>query len=596
LLIAALAITALFAIPDLRGQEDRDQANETEGIDYKPRLEGVSGSLRETAEASLNLFRLRDRKPSSLAALRARVDADVEIMENILKSEGYYAFRIEHKTDATEDPVVVELNVDPGPVYRLARYDVRYLDPPTDEALPTDPKAFGIELGLPARAKPIVDGQSHLIRLLGETGHPYAAVENRRVLVHHDSQTMSVELDVRAGPAVRIGSVSVVGADRVEEDYIRRLANLTQGETFSLAAIDDARRRMFGTGLFDSVTINWPQSYTGDGQVPVTVEVKERARRSIATGFFYSTTDGGGVDASWTHRNLFGRGERLELGARFAERELSAYADFLKPNVGQLDQNIIGRADLKDQETDAYDQQSTSATVGVQRKLSEHWKGTLSGSVEAANIKETNEPEQQYLIVGLPAQLAYDGSNDLFDPSEGSRLTFDVAPNQVTGDSTARFVLGSVIASTYYEALPDKRLILAARGRVASLLGAETDDIPASRRLYGGGGGSVRGYAYQGIGPLDANNEPTGGRSLVEMSFEARIRITDTIGVVPFIDGGSVSEDTWPSGDSYHWGAGIGLRYYTPIGPLRLDVATPLNRRPGIDDAFAIYVSLGQAF
>jgi translocation and assembly module TamA len=589
--LAFLSIYALFAMAEVRGQEDHDQ-----GLDYEPRIEGITGTLRDTARESLNLFRLRDRKPSSLPALRARLDADLELMEKILKSEGYYGYRIDHRIDATQEPVSVEISVDPGPAYRLTRYDIRYLDASPGSNLPMAPEQVGIELGLPARAQPIVNGQSNLIRLLGEQGHPYAVVENRSVLVHHDDRTVTVELDVRAGPAVKVGSVSVDGNERVDADYILRLANMGENDTFSLTTIDDARRRLFGTGLFDTVTITWPQTYPGRPDVPITVEVSERERRSIAAGLFYSSIDGAGVDASWTHRNLFGRGERLELGARVAERELSAYADFVKPNVGRLDQDITGRAALKDQDTDAYDQRSISTTLGVRRKLSERWKGSLATSLEAAKIKEVDRPEQQYLIVGFPGQLAYDGSNDLFDPSDGARLTFDVSPNQVFGDSTAQFVLGSVTGSVYREVLSNKRVILAARGRVASLLGADVEDIPASRRLYAGGGGSVRGYAYQSIGPLDANNKPTGGRSLVEMSVEARIRITDSVGIVPFIDGGSASEDTWPSTDSLQWAAGIGFRYYTPIGPLRLDVATPLNRRPGIDDAFAIYISLGQAF
>ena len=579
----------------VRAQEETDA--QQSGIQYEPKIEGLEGSLKDTAEESLNLFRLKDRRPSSLPALRARLDADLEIVDKILKSEGYYGYRIDHRIDATQKPVSVLLTVDPGTAYKLTRYDIHYLDAEAGSKLPADLKKIGITLGDPARAETIVNAQSKLIRQLGEQGHPYATVEDRTVLVHHADKTVTVALEVRAGPATTFGPITVTGNERVEDAYIVRLADLRQGDTFNLSKMDDARRRLFGTNLFDTVTINRPQTFPGQPQLPVTIEVKEKDRRSVGLGGFYSTTEGAGVEASWTHRNLFGQGERLELGTRVAERELSAFADFLKPNVGRLDQNITARSDLKREDTDAYDQSSFANTVGVQRKLSDHWKGSLAAAFETSRIRETdNPPAQEYLIVGFPAQLAYDGSNDLFDPSEGVRMTFDASPNQVFGDSTARFLLASVIGSTYHEVWPNKRVVLAARGHVASLLGAEVDDIPASRRLYAGGGGSIRGYDYQSVGPLDANNKPTGGRSLVEMSFEARIRITDTIGVVPFVDGGSASEDKFPATDSFQWAAGLGLRYYTPIGPLRFDVAFPLDRRPGIDDTYAIYVSLGQAF
>lgn len=566
------------------------------GLDYLPRIQGVDGDLRQKLTDSLSLMRLRDRKPSSLAALRARLDADLEVVEKILKSESYYGFRVDHQIDATQQPVLAEITIDPGPAYKLAKFEIAYLDHAPGTTLPPELDKIGITLGDPAHAAAIVDAQSHLIGLLGEQGYPYAVVENRKVLVHHDSQTVTVALDLRTGPKTTLGPVTIKGNERTGTDYILRLADLKTGETFSLSKLDDARRRLFGTGLFDTVAITWPQSYPGQPQLPVTIDVKERDRRTIALGAFYSTTEGVGVEASWTNRNIFGQGERLELGARVAERQLATYADFLMPNFGRTDQNLTARADAKRLQTDAYDQTGISSTVGLQRQLNSLWRGSLAAAVEASRIREVGESEEEYVIFGFPGQLAYDGADDLFDPSKGFRLTLDLSPNQVTGDSDDRFLLAAIGGTAYQEVWPDKRVILAARARVASLMGADIESIPASRRLYSGGGGSIRGYAYQSVGPLDDNNKPTGGRSLVEMSVEARIRITDTIGIVPFIDAGTASDSITPTTEAMQWAAGLGLRYYTAIGPLRFDIARPLNRRENVDDQFAIYVSLGQAF
>ena len=593
-LLVVIATLGSLSSP-LLAQDDRPAMPLSDvELDYVPRILGVQGDLHGKIVGSLEFARFR--KPSSLSALRARLAADVETIEKILRSESYYGFRIEHRVDSTRTPVDVEITIQPGPAYKMTRFEMNFLDDVASERPAVVLKEIGITLGEPGRAETIVDGQAQLISLLGRQGYPYATVENRTVRIHHADQTVAVTLDIRARQKTLFGPVSVRGNEQTDTAYILSLADLKSGALFSLKQLDDARRRLFASGLFETVAIAWPQVYPGRPDLPVTIEVKERDSRTIALGGFYSSSEGAGVEASWVNRNLFGHGERLEVGTRFAEREMSAYTDFLKPNLFRSDQSLTARADLKALETDAYDQSSASATVGLRRKLNERWSAGLATALEASRIEEVSKPEQHYLVIGFPGQVVYDGANDLFDPSEGVRLTFDAAPNQVTGDSTDRFILGSVSASAYNEVLADKRLILAARGRVATLLGAEIENIPASRRIYAGGGGSIRGYAYQSVGPLDSLNRPTGGRSLMEMSIEARLRVTDSIGIVPFIDGGTASEDISPTTESWQWAAGLGVRYYTALGPLRFDFAVPLNKRPGIDDPYAIYVSIGQAF
>jgi len=577
--------------------QDRQADAETQmGLAYEARLTGVDGDLRDRMEETLNIFRLRNRPLSGISALRMRLDGDLDLAESLLRSEGYYGYRIDHTLDAVARPAVAVIEIATGPAYRLAAYDINYLDGPPEGGPPPQPSEIGVALGAPARATGIIDAQGELLRNLGERGYPYAKVEDRSVVVQHDTQDVNVSLDMRKGPAVTIGVISVSGQERVAEKYIRRLANLDEGALFSFSAIDGARRRLFSSGLFDSVSVDWPQEYSGEDHAPVAITVHERDRRSVSGGVSYSTTDGAGVEGGWMHRNLFGRGERLELGVRVAEREQSIFADLLDPNVRQLDQNLTARTEYKQLQTEAFDQNSLTGVIGLQRRLSERWRGTLSVSAEATEIAEQNALAQQYLVFSLPGQLAYDNSDDLLDPSRGYRLTFDAVPAQVLGDSGAQFVLGSAGAALYHQMLPEKRLVLAGRARVASLAGASAEDIPASRRLYAGGGGSVRGYEHQKVGPLDVDRDPVGGRSLLELGLEARFRLFGEYGVVPFIDGGSVSESALPTGSDMQWAAGLGFRYYTAIGPLRIDVAVPINRRQDVDDAYAFYISLGQAF
>lgn len=556
----------------------------------------MSGNLRDLIVRSANLYRLSDKLPSGVGALQARLNADLETISKILRSEGYYAYRIDHRLDAQAKPAKVTIRIDTGPWYRIEAYGIRYADPKRAALLPSDPAAVGIELGQQARSEAIVDAQTRLLRRAGELGHPFATVVRREVVVDHRKRSVVATLEVDAGPSVTFGALTVEGNERVTESYIRRLADIPVGSSFNLATVDETRRRLFDSGLFETVTIDWPDQPTGTGDVPLTVKVIERERRSVAFGLNYSSTDGAGADVSWTHRNLFGRAERLEVGSRIAQRELSAYVDFVKPTIGRVGQDFTSRAEAKSQETEAFDQTSILGSVGLRRRLSDEWDASLAMTVEASEIEEPGEPAEQFVIFSLPGQLSYDGTDDLLDPSEGARLTFGLSPSKSTGDSSATFLLGSVGGSVYHEVIEDKRLILAARARFASIVGAERDEIPASRRLYAGGGGSIRGYEFQTVGPLDSDNDPLGGLSVFETSLEARIRVYGDFGIVPFVEGGSAFEDSVPSGSAMRWAAGLGFLYYTAIGPLRVDFAVPLNPRPDIDDSFAFYISLGQAF
>jgi translocation and assembly module TamA len=591
--VVCLVLVAGYPGP-IRAQDAAPDRNG--GIRYQTELQGVDGALRDLITGSLNLYALQDRLPPSVTALRARLTADLDTIETVLRSEGYYAFRVEHALDAAARPAEVTLVIDTGPRYRLDGFHIRYVDAERAPGLPSDPAFAGITLGEAARSGTILDAQSRLVRRLGERGHPFARVTSREVVVDHGAQTVVVTLEVEAGPKTAFGPLAVVGNEGVRESYIRRVADLEQGTPFDTSQVDDARRRLFESGLFDSVTIGWAEQPDEAGEVVVTVRVIERKRRSVGVGLNYSTTEGAGLDLGWTHRNVFGRGERADLGARIAEREFSAFGEFVKPNMGRLEQDLTGRVEGKKVETEAFDQTSVIGSIGLRRNLTENWRGSAATSVEATEIREPGKVKQSYVIFGLPVQLFYDGSDDLLDPARGTRLTVTATPTQVTGDSSAQFLVGGLGGSAYYEALSDRRLVLAARARFASIVGAARDDVPASRRLYAGGGGSIRGYEYQSVGPLDTFNNPQGGLSAFDTSFEARIRVYENFGIVPFIDGGSAFERRVPGGSSLRWAAGLGFRYHTVVGPLRLDFAVPINPRPDVDDAFAFYISLGQAF
>lgn len=598
-LFLALSLTACGT---LFGDSDEDElpeptlsAEDAAGIDYEVDLDLEGDTdLQDLIEASSELLRLQDNPPQTLARLERRVDRDRETFEKVLRSEGYYAGTIEYEIDHEAEPVEVDFNIDTGRAYRLAAYDIVYTAPGDEPCPECDLDALNLELGQRARAEAVVNAESLLVRRLQELGYPLAAVEDRKTVVDHDDATMIVTLTVDQGPLAGYGPIEVAGAEDVRESYIRRLVPLEPGARYDQETVDEARRRLADTGLFESAQIRTAEAVDADGNVPLTVQVLERPHRSIGGSASYSSTEGARGEVFWEHRNLLHENERFRITGTAAEIEQGLTMNFRKPHFGTLDQDlVVDLAGLR-RTTDAFDELSGIGSVVLERSLFEHWR--VSGGVSTQySVIDEDGVETTTLLFGLPLTAARDDTDSILDPTRGSRLAFTVTPYYGTLDRQLTFVSATAGGSAYFSLDDESRYVFASRARVGTLYGEDTLDIPANMRFYAGGGGSVRGYEFQKVGPLDDDDDPLGGSSLLEVGAEMRIKITDTIGIVPFIDGGMVYDSEFPDDLDLLWAAGIGARYYTGFGPFRLDVAFPINGRDS-DDFFQFYVSLGQAF
>lgn len=560
---------------------------------YDVEITGVEGDLKEFLEKISTLKTKIDAPPAGQAALLRRVNADVDAFEAALKSRGYYAYQLSETVDFAAEPPLATIKVEPGPVYNLALFEVIYQEPVGD-GLTTTPDALGVKVGGPATAAPISEAPGILLRRLGEAGYPLAKLIKRSAVVDHDAKEMRVRLEIDQGPRAFFGKTQFIGLERLELKYAIRVANLPEGEQFDVAKVDNARRNLFSTGLFEGLQVRIGETVGPDGYLPVTFEVKERDRRTISLGLNYSTTEGAGADVEWEHRNIFGEDEDLTITFRIAELEQSARAELAAPNFIRLDQRVFVATELAREDTDAFEERRFQVELGGSRKLSSRWRAGIAGELGLAETIENGLAETN-VIASLPMFASYDGADDAFDPSKGYKLSFEIEPTAITLDETDFYTLFSVGGSAYQRLTSDRTLIAAARARAATLVGADRDVIPAGRRLYAGGGGSIRGFEFQSVGPLDAAGDPDGGKSLIEFGLETRWRITEDIGIVPFVDGGGAFEGSIPDFNDLRFAAGLGLRYYTPIGPLRLDIATPLDRRKG-ENLIEFYISLGQAF
>ncbi|MDQ2879409.1 MAG: BamA/TamA family outer membrane protein, partial [Pseudomonadota bacterium] len=388
--------------------------------------------------------------------------------------------------------------------------------------------------------------------------------------------------------------------------HVGVLARFKPGEVYDARRVNDLREALVATGLFDSVAVEPRQTgqKAADGTEVVDLLVTQNAgkKRRLAATAGYSTGQGFRVDASWTNRNLFVPEGSLTFTGIGGTQEQGASATFRRANAGRRDKTVSLALSADRQDFDAYKALSVGLNGRISLDSTPIWqkRWTWAYGFELLGTHENpyqfalgKRAYQNYAIAGVNGQAGFDSSNSLLDPTKGFRASLRVSPEvEQTAGSNYRYFRAQFDGSTYYPVTDS--LTLAARVRLASIAGAPRDAIAPSRRLYAGGGGSVRGYGYQQLGPRDPDNNPIGGRSLVEGAVEARYRFGN-YGIVPFFDLGQVYDSTRPQFTDLRYGAGIGGRFYTNFGPIRFDVATPIARRPG-ESKIAIYISIGQAF
>ncbi|MBJ6125914.1 outer membrane protein assembly factor [Microvirga sp. BT325] len=619
------------------GGSDEPPAPSAEALPYSLdyTVGGGKSDLEQTLKDASTLQSLQDEPPPDAAALAARAEADLPRLIDALWGAGYYNARVAinvagvpltlqaPRTEAAARAaagyraralVPIQVVVDPGPQFELRNVAIREAGtgrPFLPSELP--PRVVKIEPGDPARSADILAAEARIVDYFRAESRPFAKVEEREPVVFHPALAMDLSLAVDPGPRAGIGPITIQGAENVDPAVVRSFIYTEPGDPYSPAALASMRKSISQIEALGSVRIREAETLDSYGNLPLFVELTERPLRVIGASAQYSTTDGPALRAYWAHRNLFGGAERLrfegnlfyltedggqpdeedeefdwsDLGGRFR-------ASFLKPALWGTRNDLLVDALVERDRTEGYTSRLVNATAAIRHRFSETF--SIQGGIEYERGQTTDVLGQiDYTLVGLPLSLSYDSTDNALNPTEGIRLIASVTPYPEFLGSSVPITIAKGTASAYYSLDEEARYVLAGRIGLGSIVGADLEEIPANRRFFAGGGGSVRGYTYRSLSPTFLG-EPVGGRSLIEASLEARIKVTDTIGIVPFVDAGTAFESSYPDFDErIRVGAGLGLRYYTGIGPIRLDVAIPVNPERG-DPSYAIYVGIGQAF
>jgi translocation and assembly module TamA len=573
-------------------------------LNYRAEITGAEDSdLTDLLDKVSELKTLEDKPPASEEALRRRADRDLGRLADAAHSLGYWDAEFSYNVDTEADQAKVTVTVTPGPLYHVAAVNVLGPDGQPLSISQGEPK-LPLKPGEPARTAPVVATETALLAALGDSGHPFAKVQDRRVEIDRAAQTMDVTYTLDSGPVEHFGPIAVEGLERLNPAYVEGRVRWRGGELYDASKVEETRRVLIESGLFSTVRITPTADPDHPEDVRMTIDATERLHRTLGVGLAYNTSQGPAARAFWENRNLFGNAEYLRVAAEAGQQIAGFRSNFRKPDFLTSDQDLLASAEVVNDTPVAYHSRRGVVLVGLERRFSPNLtagiglQGTKANVVPEANPNPLTAaaPTQHYSLIGIPAYVKLDETDNLLNPTRGYRAQLSVTPAHTLSGPNLTFVSNLVSGSTYWGLGADQRAILAGRLALASLDGAPLSPLPADQRIYAGGGGSVRPYGYQLAGPLDSGNKPIGGRSSLVLNLEARVKITENIGIVPFVDAGSYYESPVPQlGRTLLYGVGLGLRYYTGFGPLRVDLATPMHKRNG-DSPIQIYISLGQAF
>ena len=565
-------------------------------LDYTLEIQVDDPALQEAVRGVSILDRLRTEPPTDRLGLERRILTDQTEATKVLHSQGYYDGTVTSAINDAAQPLLVTLIVNPGPVYHVGAMSIRYSNPVDAwESAPTSLTGTGLQPGQEARAADILGAADAGTDGLRDHGYPFGRLQSEHYIVDHSTRTLDAELEYDPGPYATMGRVVAVGSENVDPDYFDRMRIWKEGAPWSESVLAAYQQFLTSQGLFRSILIKPSDEASGDRR-EVVVDVADGPQRRVSAGLRYDTDRGTGVQAVWEHRNILGSGERFRAETQWWKDMQEARATFRRPGFLRRDMDFIAEGWMRNEFTEAFDQTAAWAGAGVDRRFWQIWMASVRGTVEGGTLSSRRAARSEYFMVGLPISLRRDSTNNLLDPTTGSRINVTLAPHMGTFHGAFTATLARFDGSAYYDLSDDGRYVLAGRLTAGGVI-MDGEAVPSSLLFYSGGGGSVRGYAYQSLGPLDEQGDPLGGKSVLEASAEMRVKLSDTIGVVPFVDAGNVYDDTWPefSEMDLRWAAGLGVRYFTAIGPIRFDVAVPLNKRR--DDApWQVYISIGQSF
>lgn len=631
LLLASVAFEpanafSLFGFHLWGAREEEDQIEIIDPLPYTVtfNVTGMGDGAANRVRDSSSLWTDRETPASGVGGLLSKARGDYRRVLATLYAAGFYGPYVSIKaagqevsdmTLAADLPpnVPIVIDVQAGPRFRFGRAEIVNAPPPTDDMDDEveTPASIGFETGERAFSGVINQASALSVERWRQLSHAKAREADREVIANHDTDRLDVTLTMDPDRPAVYGDVKAVGSRRTDADFITYMSGLRPGQPFDPDDIASAQTRLTSLQIFRSLRFEEGDEVAPDGTLPITIRVEDRRPRTIGVGATLSTIDGVGVTAFWVHRNLWGRAEQLRfdvgvdgLGGSLDpnDYDYNLGVTFTKPGVFNPDTSFVTSLIGQRVDYDTYRERSVTATAGFNRTFGRDFTGSIFAVASRARY-EDDFGVRHFTLVGLSGTGQLDRRDDPLDATRGYYLAATAQP--LYDFEYGNPMLQTTVEGRYYKGFGEERkVVLAGRLKVGNFFGPDAAESPPDQLFFAGGGGSVRGYAYRsiGIGTIDSPDDENfqtytiGGAGLVEASAEVRYRINDRFGAVGFFDAGYVTETSSFGGETtFKTGTGLGARYFTSIGTLRFDLATPLQPEPG-DSRVAFYIGIGQAF
>jgi translocation and assembly module TamA len=520
-----------------------------------------------------------------------------KLFYKLLHAQGYYSSSIDVEINSKEANSII-FHINSWQRYTLDKVTIKHAPKSNKDIMILDVNSFKLKSGQFAIAEDILIAQQNLLKYIENNNCLLSLNISHEATINHIDNKVAITFIVDAGPTATVENVTFTGLKTVNTDYARKLVGLQDGQCFKTSYITKSRGLLQKSGLFASTTPTIPKTTNAVGSVPIIFNLTERKPRSLKAGAVYGTDLGLGAKLGWEHRNLFGSGEKIDTSLFGNKKEQIFNVDYTEPFYKRDDQTLKLALTFENQKSKAFDSKEGTVSGFLERDFSDKWTGGFGGKLAQAKIKKAGDGKgHHFLLLSTPIFVTNDTRNNVLDPKKGHELRLEAAPFFSLHSKEKPFFKTQISGSTYFIVPIKSKPVVAVRAATGSILGIQTARIPHTERFFVGGSNSLRGYAYQLAGDLDAQKRPTGGRSFLETTVELRLRLTDTIGMVGFLDSGFAYKSLTPRRDQklLH-GAGFGLRYITDFGPIRADIGFPLKRRKFIDNAFQLYFGIGQTF
>jgi translocation and assembly module TamA len=571
---------------------DETQASDTTTIPVT-----IEGLPRDLESGARDAVEIRAGAPTSLLDVRRRATQAAGALEEYLASEGYFTAIV--SPDLVEDmDTRPRLDVDLGERFTIASVALSGVDDlPADVSNQIDAVTDELGIGTWAVTEDIETLEKQLVSQLRNFGYAFAESEGIDALASRADKTLELTYKLVPGPRVKLGELVVPDSLKTKDSAINILRNWQSGDYYAPEKMETLRTRVRGTNLFDGIGVNIHKTADSDGLHPVELQLSEGKRRSVGAGVSVSTSDGVGTTASWARRNLTGIGDTLGVDAQIATRTSELTLSYERPNIGRYGRDFSAETGVRAEETDAYDLQGASVSASLSQPFNEQFTlsaGTTLDATRSTDYELRAQGEDDYVeqvTLSFPLGATYNTVKAPLDPQAGNRVSLGVEPGISFGDGEASYTRITSSASTYRKI--SDRLVAAVRAEAGTFLGDE--GVPVDRKFFAGGGGSVRGFEYQSLSPTDSDGNIIGGDAMFAASLELRWRKSERWGYVAFVDSGYAADSIDEAFGEMRTSFGLGVRFYPGFGPVRFDIATPLDRRDG-EDPLQIYVSIGQSF